>query len=780
MKRRLSGTRAPLRRSKRAKSEPIRYEPGSSLVATKKPKPKPNKSLIEADPKITKVLPKAGNWSKIKFVAGHQPLPAGAKVSLAPEPEMEGTPGSRWIKTLLVSGLQRTPSPFRNRMGDHTTAWQAVVDSVKAAVHEKPIKEAAAAILAMQAAAETSLKASDGSNRLLFTWMEQIDAESATDRLPRMQDAAQTVAEACDQATKAKNESDAAAALSKAIAHHLAFLNYLPFSTVPAASDRGSTGSGEGTHHAALLTYEIAAAEALKAKKKPVAALAEGATAAVWGMFAFDAVLREAQIDYALNPAAAMQVAKQHGQLVAINAKINQALKAVVNNAGKPAQQDVMEEALAELDAIIATEGVYRDVLLAAGHLKAKVTDVRERLSEPYQLDRAKQALKLQTSPATQGHLDKAKRVAGDVTKLGDGNQAASLAIDVLANLLHKHVRTMAATYPHSVAALKLGLPPSGKLGAKAAEQLAGMVEEGLRKHYPDYFADATEPSRLQPLLKQITAQLAAMPTIAVKPEITTWASAAQRADLVVTVKAKEKEKLKINGRAPAPPGVAGMGCHTTAWVMETQHVNYLVREARTDKEIIAKLQAAVTRDLNAKPIGLAHLLPIDQIRGRQLTSLFDQAAAVLKAESASQAATAYLSFRNLLPYATVDEGDRSGKRERKDGTLDETYDKAAIEQAGNRVKEELKNAGLDVIASLRDEDDLLRQQSAQWDFNPVLAAAVEATRTRLTDLADGLGNTQSAARNKLGDQGRSLVLNTRRDEHKKVWTEAKVFRDGK
>ncbi|GAA2212098.1 hypothetical protein GCM10009850_075600 [Nonomuraea monospora] len=776
----MSGTGAPLRRSKRAKSEPIRYVPGSSLVATKKPKPKPNKSLIEADPKMTKVAPATGQWSKIVFTPGHQQLPAGAKVSLSPEPEMDGAIGARWIKTLLVSGLQRTPSPFRNRMGDHTTAWQAVVDSVKAAVHEKSIKNAAAAILDLQMAAEASLKAADGSNRLLFKWMEQIDAASATDRLPRMQDAAQTVAEACERASKAKTESEASAALSQAIAHHLAFLNYLPFSTVPAASDRGSTGSGEGTHHAALLGYEIAAAEAMKAKKKPPAILAEGAGAAVWGMFAFDAVLREAHIDYALNPATAMQSAKQYGQLTAINAKINQALKAVVANAGKPAQQDVMEEALAELDAIIATDGVYRDILLAAGHLKAKVTDVRERLSEPYQHDRAQQARKLQNSPATQGHLDKAKQVAADVTKLGDGNQAASLATDLLANLLHKHVRTMAATYPHSVAALNLGPPAGGKLGAKAAEQLAGMVEEGLRKHYPDYFTDGTEPSRLQPLLKQVAAQLAAMPAIAVKPANTTWASEAHRADLVVTVKAKEKEKLKVNGRAPAPPGVAGMGCHTTAWVMETQHVNYLVREARTDKEVIAALRSAVLGDLNGKPIGLAHLLPIDQIRGRQLSSLFDQAAAVLKAESASQAATAYLSFRNLLPYATVDEGDRSGKRERKDGTLEETYDKAAIEQAGNRIKEELKKAGADVIASLRDEDDLLRQQSAQWDFNPVLAAAVEAARTRLTDLADNLGNQQSAARNKLGDQGKALVLNTRQAEHKKVWTEAKAFRTGK
>ncbi|AQZ62900.1 unnamed protein product [[Actinomadura] parvosata subsp. kistnae] len=743
-------------------------------------------SLIKADPRITKVAPGAGGWDPVTFTAGHHPLPATAKVSLAPEALLTGVIGPRWITTLAISGLQRTPSPFSGRMGDHTTAWQSVVDSIQAAVYGKPIEEAAAAVEALQKAAEASLKEPDGAGRLLFRWMEQIDAGSATGRLQRMEDAAQTVAEQCARARKATSEHEAAAALSAAVAQHLAFLNYLPFSTVPAASDRGSTGSGEGTHRAALLRYEIMAAIASSTRRtkkplpKPTQKELENAKAAVWGMFSFDAVLREAHIDYALNPAAAAQVARQYDQLVAVDRRINDALEAVASDTGRPAAQDDLEQAVEELKAIIATDGVYRDILRAAGHLKSKAQNAQERLTQPYTLDRAAQARKLQAAPDTQDHLERAARVAADIKRIGDGDQAASLAIDVLSHLMYRHLSTMAAAYPHAVTALGLPAPDGGRLGAQAGAKLAEQVEAAMRVHYPDYFADDTKPARLGPLCERIAAQLAAMPAIPVTPSTSTWASEAQSTGLVVTVKPGEREKLQVNGRAPAPPAVSGMGCHTTAWVMETQHANYLVRKARDEKEVIAKLRDAVLGDLDSDLMGLTHLLPVDQIRGRQLTSLFDQAAAVLTAETASQAAAAYLSFRNLLPYATVDEGDRSGKRERKDGGRDETYDKAAIELAGARLEEELTKAGDDVITSLREEDELLRRQAGHWDFNPALARAVEATRERLAGLADDLTDRRPSARAALGARGNALLLKTRQAEHRRVWTEAKSFRDGK
>jgi hypothetical protein len=322
------------------------------------------------------------------------------------------------------------------------------------------------------------------------------------------------------------------------------------------------------------------------------------------------------------------------------------------------------------------------------------------------------------------------------------------------------------------VFAQEVGHHVDGERGRGFAEE----VEAGIRAHYPAYFAGGRKPSLLKPLLDEITTRLADQPAITVDPKTTTWAADAHKSALVVNVDFGEKERLQINGRAPAPPAVAGMGCHTTAWAIETQHANHLVSGATTDGQIITRLRAAVLRDLQSEVMGLAALLPIDQIRGRQLPFLFDQAATVLKAESGSQVAAAYLSFRNLLPYATVNEGDRGGHGEKKDGTLKETYDQKAIELAAERIGEELLKADKNVIKSLQDERDELGKELERWNFNPVLAQAVETARKQLETLAGDLGNVKKD-RAALAESKATHILATRDTEHKKLWKDVQTFR---
>ena len=200
-------------------------------------------------------------------------------------------------------------------------------------------------------------------------------------------------------------------------------------------------------------------------------------------------------------------------------------------------------------------------------------------------------------------------------------------------------------------------------------------------------------------------------------------------------------------------------------------------RGATTDAQIIMRLRAAVLHDLTSDVMGLAALLPIDQIRGRQLPFLFDQAAAVPKAESASQAAAAYLSFRNLLPYATVNEGDRGGHGENKDGTVKETYDDKAIKLAAERITEELSKADKHVIKSLWDERDELGKERERWTFDADLAQAVETTRRQLKTLAGDLENGKKDRVN-LAASKATQILKTRDAEHKAVWKKVQAFKN--
>ncbi|MFI6918974.1 hypothetical protein ACIBIZ_03395 [Nonomuraea spiralis] len=728
---------------------------------------------------ITVSKPHTDIWGTVKFQARKHDLPAGGVVHLRPLVDLRGDTGPKKIAGILISRLQRTPSPFGNRMGDHTTSWQGVVDSVRAALYGKTVKEAATALLAMQATAQAQVSDPDGAARDLLMRLETVDATDAAGRIEPLENSARLVAEQCAIALSEKNESKAAQALATAVAQHLNFLNHLPFSTVPAASARGSTGSGEGTYRGALLAYEAKAAK-LAADKgtaapKPRTYEQNDMRTALWKMFAFDAAMRESYVEYALNPQSYGDVAEQYSELQKVNDELDKALTAVATNKGRVEALKDIPGLLGRIDDVQKTAGIYQGMHRAAGALKAKAEDARTRLQQPHTARRAETARKVIASAKNAHILAEAGQVAADLKKIGDG--APEYAVVVLSNLLYKHLRVMAAAYPHAVTAAGLPDPVSGKLGRPAAEMMVKQLEGALRREYMDLFPKRTEPEQYAPLIESITQTLAGLPPITVEPRTTSWASEAADTNLVVDFDPALKESLVINGRAPAPPGVAGMGCHTTAWAIETQHANHLVSDASSGPQAVKALKEAVRKDLQSRVMELAALLPAEQIEGRQLAGLFDEAASVLNAPDASTAAMAYLSFRNLMPFATVNEGDRGGHAEKKDGGLDITFDKTAMKLAADHKRDELTTDPKSLAGKLLAERDLLATELERWEDDDTLATAVETVRARLKEQADFLKRAKRDELAEYAEEAGKKVYDTRLVEHKRVWKEVQTFR---
>ncbi|MEV4393766.1 hypothetical protein [Nonomuraea sp. NPDC049607] len=725
--------------------------------------------------------PRSEVWGAVTFAAREHDLPAGAVVHLRPLVDLRGDAGPKKIAGVLISRLQRTPSPFGNRMGDHTTSWQGVVDSVRASLYGLTVKEAATALLSMQAAAQAQVSDPDGTARDLLMRLEAVDADDATSRVGPLENSARLVAEQCALALSEKNESKAAQALATAVAQHLNFLNHLPFSTVPPASARGSTGSGEGTYRGALLAYEVKAAK-LAAEKgtgapKPRQSEQNEMRTALWKMFAFDASMRESYVEYALNPQSYGDVAKQYAELQSINTELDKALTAVATNKDRVTALQGIPALLDRIEDVQKAPGIYQGMHRAAGALRAKAEDARTRLQQPHTARRAESAKEAISSARNARILAEAGQVATDLKKIGDG--APEYAVVVLSDLLDRHLRVMAAAYPHAVTAAGLPEPVDGKLGRAAAEMMVKQFEGALRKEYPELFPKRAVPDALPPLIESITARLADQPPITVEPKRTTWASEAADTNLVVDFDSSLKESLVINGRAPAPPGVAGMGCHTTAWAIETQHANHLVSDATTGPQAVRALKEAVRKDLQSRIMELAALLPVEQIEGRQLASMFDEAAAVLNASDAPTAAMAYLSFRNLMPFATVNEGDRGGHAEKKDGGVDITFDRTAMKLAADHKQEELVKNAKSVADKLLAERDLLAADLDRWEDDDTLSTAVETVRTQLKEQADFLKRAKSGELATYAKEARTKVFDTRLIEHKRVWKEVQDFRKG-
>ncbi|MFI6600666.1 hypothetical protein ACIBHX_30845 [Nonomuraea sp. NPDC050536] len=175
---------------------------------------------------------------------------------------------------------------------------------------------------------------------------------------------------------------------------------------------------------------------------------------------------------------------------------------------------------------------------------------------------------------------------------------------------------------------------------------------------------------------------------------------------------------------------------------------------------------SALEKDLESAVIKLDALLPLAQLEGGQLGALFDAALATLTEPTAGESATAYLTFRNLLPYATVDTGDRGGHGERADGTLRGNYDADAlgdaihvleqdIEREWKTYPKRLEAVATSLAAGLKEDDG--------WSTDGRVRDAVAASARRLRAMA----RTMRAG----GEHNAAQRINAARwDEHERLF----------
>jgi hypothetical protein len=280
----------------------------------------------------------------------------------------------------------------------------------------------------------------------------------------------------------------------------------------------------------------------------------------------------------------------------------------------------------------------------------------------------------------------------------------------LLANLIHEHQTAVAWTYPNAVAKTKfLGENPAENAKQVAAAQVLAFINE---EHEGKKRIEGVEPGPAGELADKIIELYPLLGAAPTPGPNTRWVGDSRIASLVATFKG---DTLSIQGRPATPPGVGGMGSHTTAWVTEVNWVLKRVAKAASKNEIVAELQKEAMADLNGDLMTkLAHHLPAEQLAAGQLGIIFDAALDVMAATEPADAITAYLSFRNLLPYATVDAGDRGGHGERANAAKGIVFDDKSLQAAIVQKLGELGPGRLaGTITTLRAAADSLEQDYA-------------------------------------------------------------------
>ncbi|WP_219467550.1 hypothetical protein [Nonomuraea rhizosphaerae] len=705
----------------------------------------------------------------ITLVPGARVLPLGAKVKV--KPQFDLTHDGR-IDGIHLSSLQRTPSPFGKAMGDHTVAWQAVVDSVRAMLHGKSIPEAVGALRAMQLEAQAWMSNSDSLEFALFSRLND-----TITRAPRLENAAFEVEALCQAALNnaAADPAKAVGNLADAIAQHLAYLNYLPFATVPASQGGRSTGVNEGLYRKRLLAFE-----------REGGALGEDQRAlleqALWKLFSFDAAIRESHIALLIDPTIAQATVDAWAELESC---ANELSAAMYGDDSNPVNQ--LNTQLAKLK---NKAGTTQAIFDAAGEL-IKTADRYLDMRSETGLEAAKALDAARSTMAERILTDIVPAKASvDLIKERLANAPERVA-EVLPYLLHDHQRRMAAAYARSVSETGF-LYPDDQDNRRAEHEAAAdsavdALKAALKESFPDLFtvrmpnssdsdteeAEEDEPQALKGLLDKIKESYLTLSRIVV-PESSPWVVSAARSELIVTYVQGGRPAFIVNGRAPAPSGVAGQGNHSTAWAIEQQHPDALISKATSVDEAVGILKQAVIGDLGSPVMELDALLPFAQIEGGQVLDIYKAAVAVLKAMDVEEAATAYLKFRNLLPYATVDPGDRTGHNERKDGDVKVTFDGKALQEAVELKNEELTKPTdeerNDHLASVRAAVEALDAEAQTWKDNPPLDKAVLYTKERLSAMAQLVAKKETA--NLTGG-----IYQIRQKEHVRVWEQVQEYR---
>jgi hypothetical protein len=730
--------------------------------------------------------------SGVLEVKQHPELPLGARIRLRP---LISLAGDGTISAIEVSG--RTPSPFGRAMGDHTVAWQALVDAAHANLWGLPVDAAITWLRNTQQAVGHWMLVAGTQGMLLLRDLD----DDIPGRRARLEDAAWRVE---DHLRKAKEHLDASGAqqaapsLAKALACHLAFLNYLPFATVEARSARGSHGSAEGWLRQLLVGWEIgrrkARADEEQARKDAkVATAAEQQAEAdrqaqvardvetlraareptlrntLWGLFDFAAAMRGANLEYVLNPGVATSVSAVVAQLNQLTADIKALAASLDPGTGMlTGAQRGQLEGIRDTARAVGTAPGYASIQDAAGLVRDGAAAFLDGQAEQQVRTKKRHANSAGDNLKLNAALTAAKETADTVTTAVAA--APERAARVLTATLLKHLRSVSAAYPDSVT-------DSGFLQPDAGTAAEVALRAAVARDYGTQLALPGAPEAAEKLYAAVSAAI--RPAGVAIAASNAWVVAAGREPLVVTWDggAAAGARLSINGRAGAPPGVAGMGSHTTAWVIECLALQRLLRDADT-ADVITSLQDAARDDLAGQVITLDRYLPADQVEGGQVALIFEAAADLFEATDPGEAARAFLRFRNLLPFATVDAGSRSGHGEDVNASEEASYDGKSLREAADLIE-----------AALTDEAERDRMAKAlagtvsglidtSWPQH-VLAAA-RKSKTRLSARAKALSDLSLDSSKQRDEKIKNdaavtaaTIRKLRREEHQRVYKAA-------
>ncbi|SFO19132.1 hypothetical protein K8Z49_32190 [Actinomadura madurae] len=226
------------------------------------------------------------------------------------------------------------------------------------------------------------------------------------------------------------------------------------------------------------------------------------------------------------------------------------------------------------------------------------------------------------------------------------------------------------------------------------------------------------------------------------------WAQSSKAPDLVASF--SEDGELTITGRAPAPLGVEGMGSHTTMWAAELVALQWIVASAAPEEQTrIQAIKGRVKDDLKGEVLELDYLLPADQLRSGQLHAIFGAAVRTLEAQRIESAAENYLRFRNLLPYATVDAGDRGGHGERKTRAVEKGFDRESLLQAVAQKADEYSQERVEstIDALKKAAAALEKEPGLGWTSTKEVFDAVVLSIGRLEKEAEALGGGKMQVR---------------------------------
>ncbi|GAB2824149.1 hypothetical protein GCM10022221_22740 [Actinocorallia aurea] len=736
-------------------------------------------------------------------------------------------------------GRERTPSPFKSAMGDHTSSWASVVDGMHAMVFGKSVGDAVNVLEARQNAAKAWMSdpASDGQR--LF---EALPDEEQDYRRPLLEHYATRVNELLTQARAElasgsvvdglSAETRAADLLADAMSHSLAYGNFLPNATVRAADDTGSSGSGEGSARANVVAYErqreteISRAEQRGERRDPSLRVALGLknpsaalNGELWKLFSMEAAIRAADLERVVAPQAAKEKAARMRELE----KVAQDLAAAIphflvpaksaQSPGAPAAKrtaalpklpsgtDTLTLRLLRLPTAAGPRPAAGTVRLDQLHLVSgrvqQVADAAKLYTADYvanergdhraivaleqaiaEAARQLSSLMGKVKPSESDNLEKAKAAlasasANVLAKAAyleeDPSATRELPALMLGHLLHEFQNNVAGSYPETAA-------KAAFLGDDAAKAATQALTEGLRQAGFRKLDDA-EVRNLADGIEAVHTRLGPVKLAA----DARWIMDADTDGLLVAFRDGE---LAIQGRPAAPVGITGMGAHTTSWVTEVMAVEQLLKEhkrsgikAELDKEVKKDLKGPLIRDLAA-------LLPSAQLQGGQLNAVFAAAQRALEADTAEESIQAYLSFRNLLPFATVAAGSPDGKGEGRNASKNANYDAGAIEavitlkndeyKAENlrKTADRLNGAATALSTALSAPADIAPDGTTAktWRDRPEIDDAVRKTIAALRAEAGELEQARTTKTNIAADSHTDKIRTVRRTAHNAVW----------